>query len=241
LVVAATANFSASQILEAGRRAEADGNRDYALRFYRHLAGNFAGTFEAAEAVSALHRLDEAGLRPALSPPQNINGTGRTGPVYATPLLGPPGYAAPNTVAPDTHNRTAPPAARQADDTSARPPVRRQKGAARAGDPDADVPKKLPRFRFGRFLAGLLSLLGGLGAVFGLSAFAAGLFLPAARTANTVAAGVLASPLIAAAFALASLVVLLVGLVARAVFAMAMRQAHDALQKQLGDTDHDDE
>jgi hypothetical protein len=198
------------------------------VRFYRHLAGNFAGTFEAAEAVSALHRLDEAGLRPALSRPKISMA------LEELALFTPPRCWGRQDTPPQTLGHltlTIVLRHRLRGRPTMPPPGHRCAG--RKG-PLAPVIRTQMCQRSCRALGSAVSWPASW-------AVAAGLFLPAARTANTVAAGVLASPLIAAAFAMASLVVLLVGLVARAVFAMAMRQAHDALQKQSGDADHDDE
>lgn len=49
--------FSAEQILEAGRRAEAQGQIDYAIQFYRHLTDHHATAPEAQIAREALARL----------------------------------------------------------------------------------------------------------------------------------------------------------------------------------------
>ena len=50
-------NFTPAQILEAGRRAEAEGRVEYAIQFYRHLTDHLARTAEATTAREALHRL----------------------------------------------------------------------------------------------------------------------------------------------------------------------------------------
>jgi hypothetical protein len=256
-VVVAAANFSAQQILEAGRRAEADGNRDHAVRFYKHLTIHFAGTFEAADAVAALHRLEDAGPRYAFAPPAPAAGSERTSPhlsvsgvlpgagrpAFATPLLGPPVSPGPLTLDGDMRLRvpaSAPRAAqppergpergperaadRPAGETTARPRKRKQK-AQELQENELAAPA-LPRYRVGRFLAGFLTIAGGLGAVFALGALIAGSLLPAARTANTLASAVLASPAMAGGLTLAALVVLLVGQMARAVFALVLHQRH---------------
>ncbi len=252
--VVGTANFSALQILEAGRRAEADGNRDHAVRFYKHLTVHFAGTFEAADAVTALHRLEDGGPRYAFGAPAHMAVPERTGPpfgvssaggpVFATPLLGPPVSPGPITFDGDRRLqssvaplRPAQPAARPADETPAR--SRKRKPKAQDLQDEAVETPRLSRYRVGRFLAGALTLTGGFGAVFGLGALIAGNVLPAARTANTFASAFLASPAIAGGFTLAALAVLLVGQMARAVFALVLHQRHqDAAQAQPG---HDDE
>jgi hypothetical protein len=254
LVVVATPNFSALQILEAGRRAEAEGNRDHAVQFYRHLTLHFAGTFEAADAVTALHRLEDGGPRYAFGAPAQIAGAERTGPpssgsggasgsgrpVFATPLLGPPLSPGPLNLDGDPRHRAAMAAPRAeqtperpADETTARQRQRKQK-MRDLQDEEVKTPS-LPKYRIGRFLAGFFTLAGGLGTVFGLGALIAGSLLPAARTANTFAAAVLASPAIAGGFTVAALVVLLVGQMARAVFALVLHQRHrDAAHGRAG-------
>ncbi len=49
--------FTPSQVLEAGRRAEKEGRVEYAVQFYRHLVENYPGSGESAAAMSALSRL----------------------------------------------------------------------------------------------------------------------------------------------------------------------------------------
>ncbi len=49
--------FTPQQLLESGRRAEADGKPDIAHQFYWHLADQYGYTAEAAEARSSLARL----------------------------------------------------------------------------------------------------------------------------------------------------------------------------------------
>ena len=58
----ATQNYTAAQILEAGRRAEAEGRIDHAVQFYRHLTDHMGFTSEAATADQSLQRL--AALQP---------------------------------------------------------------------------------------------------------------------------------------------------------------------------------
>jgi hypothetical protein len=49
--------FTPRQLLDAGRRAEADGKLDQANQLYRHLADHYAYTAEAAEARNGLGRI----------------------------------------------------------------------------------------------------------------------------------------------------------------------------------------
>jgi hypothetical protein len=66
--------FTPRQLLDAGRRAEAEGNLDHAIQLYRHLTDHYAYTAEATEARNGLGRIGagagwaENGLAPLASP-----------------------------------------------------------------------------------------------------------------------------------------------------------------------------
>ncbi len=51
--------YTPVQVLQAARRAEAEGKMDYALQFYRHLVEHHATTAEAQEAREGLFRIAE--------------------------------------------------------------------------------------------------------------------------------------------------------------------------------------
>src|SRR6202008_962062 len=51
--------FTPVQVLQAARRAEAEGKMDYALQFYRHLVEQHGSTPEAQEAREGLFRIAE--------------------------------------------------------------------------------------------------------------------------------------------------------------------------------------
>jgi hypothetical protein len=55
--VAGPSQFSAQQVMEAGRRAEADGNHDHAHQFFTHVLTHYPGSPEAAAASEATRRL----------------------------------------------------------------------------------------------------------------------------------------------------------------------------------------
>jgi hypothetical protein len=57
----ALAQFSPQQLLESGRRAEAEGRLDVAHQFYRYLADQYGYTAEAGDGRSGLARLSAAG------------------------------------------------------------------------------------------------------------------------------------------------------------------------------------
>lgn len=56
-----TPQFSPAQVLEAGRRAEAEGKFDYAVQFYRHLVTHFSSSAEAGAARDGLDRIERGG------------------------------------------------------------------------------------------------------------------------------------------------------------------------------------
>ena len=87
----AAPHFTPAQLIDAGRRAEAEGRPDLAVRFYAHLTRHYAETAEAAEAHGALGRIEvqqadaKAHATPATRslphrsprPPRNSYATGR--------------------------------------------------------------------------------------------------------------------------------------------------------------------
>lgn len=52
--------FTAAQILEAARRAEAEGKFDYAVQFYKHIIDHHGAQHEAYEARNSLYRLAQS-------------------------------------------------------------------------------------------------------------------------------------------------------------------------------------
>jgi hypothetical protein len=65
-MVHALPQFTPAQLIESGRRAEAEGRLDLAVQFYRHLTEHFAEAVEAAEAHGALGRIGT--VRPGQHP-----------------------------------------------------------------------------------------------------------------------------------------------------------------------------
>jgi hypothetical protein len=58
--------FTPRQLLDAGRRAEADGKLDLAYQFYGHLSHYYGYTAEGTEGRHALARIGKAGHHPQL-------------------------------------------------------------------------------------------------------------------------------------------------------------------------------
>ncbi len=58
-MVQTSMQYTPVQVLQAARRAEAEGKMDYALQFYRHLVEQHGATSEAQEAREGLFRIAE--------------------------------------------------------------------------------------------------------------------------------------------------------------------------------------
>lgn len=56
---ASSVQFTPVQVLQAARRAEAEGKMDYALQFYRHIVEHYVSTPEAHDAREGLLRIAE--------------------------------------------------------------------------------------------------------------------------------------------------------------------------------------
>src|SRR3990167_2811204 len=58
-MVQTSVQYTPVQVLQAARRAEAEGKMDYALQFYRHLVEQHSSSVEAQEAREGLFRIAE--------------------------------------------------------------------------------------------------------------------------------------------------------------------------------------
>jgi hypothetical protein len=65
----AAPQLTPAQLVDAGRRAEAQGRPDLAVQFYRYLADHFAEAVEACEAHNALGRIGAAQSLPRIAKP----------------------------------------------------------------------------------------------------------------------------------------------------------------------------
>jgi hypothetical protein len=163
--------FSPFQLLEAARRAEADGHVDAAYQYYRQTVDQFAYSAEAAQAREGLARLN-GNWQPNI---WHLNGTAQP---------------------PDNASRW----------NGATRKARRHK-----------LPTPRDHYRLGRWLAGLVSLLGWLILVAGVAATPLHLLL------GRLEIGISLSGLLAAAVGLAALglVTVALGQAARALFDQA--------------------
>ena len=198
--MSATATFTPQQVLDAGKRAETEGRRDYAIQFYRHLTDHWADTPEASAARDGLARL---GIRPA----------GQAHPNTQPP---PPPYVyAPNGAngaSPAAHTGYAPmplppalPNVKDSRDTAA--PVH-----------NATQHRTPVKYRAGRFVAGFIigiGLLSMLAGVAFLAIAAAAWFGKPISLPGTVPA---VDALVAGAAVAGGLFVMFIGQLAQAIF-----------------------
>lgn len=111
--------FTADQILEAGRRAEAQGQLDYAIQFYRHLTDHHASAPEAQSAREALARL----------------GPGRAAGLPEAKATGPLGAQPTATVRPYRNGASQPPAPTTGEPAAATGPTGPASGMPPHGQP----------------------------------------------------------------------------------------------------------
>lgn len=184
--------FTAAQVLEAGQQADAGGNRDYAIQFYRHIVDHHPGSSEAVLAREGLLRLlghtavaqaeqrhDRATQEP-VSKPALVNASYAAARENSANQISPMhnGYS-------NQHKTTTGPAPQRG---SPEQPMQQQNGLqgsalvpAAETDPNASaipkqffLPAQYDHYRTGRYLAICSGLLGWLVLCLGFVAAAAG-------------------------------------------------------------------
>jgi len=165
-MVQTSVQFTPVQVLQAARRAEAEGKMDYALQFYRHLVEQHGGSPEAQEAREGLFRIAEWRWGEAR--------VARTGGAPAAPQpqpQAPPGPPAASQRVYNVANNPSPagyPADQHPQAAAAGPGAMPQIIARQQAAASEEAPLFLERFRMARYLAhalsgfGWLTLLGGL-------------------------------------------------------------------------------
>lgn len=191
----AAQQYTPSQILEAGRRAEAEGRIEYAIKFYRHLIDHHGGAPETQDAHDAL-TLIHARRPGEPPPPPPINGIQfRTGP--------PPVPAQDRPARQGTFGISIAPL-----DRERLPPLL--------------LPPPRNAYRAGRIIAHLLTWAGGLSVLVGLSLAALSMFAPHLLVkVPPAAADWLSNPFVAPAAALGGVLGVLLGQLARAMLDQA--------------------
>jgi hypothetical protein len=163
-MVQTSMQFTPVQVLQAARRAEAEGKMDYALQFYRHLVEQHGTTAEAQEAREGLFRIAEWRWGEAR--------------VARTREAGSSGQAG----QPSTQTPPSPPSAGQrvynvANQSSQGGYAEQQAPVAMprvARADEAELPPFQPRFRVSKAIAYVLSALGWIALLAGISTVVAG-------------------------------------------------------------------
>jgi hypothetical protein len=192
----AVQQYTPSQILEAGRRAEAEGRTEYAIQFYRHLIDNHVGAPEAEAAHDALVLIQARRGGDTPPPPPGMNGAQVRG--------GPP--PVPGEIRP----------ARPGGISLALLGAERPLPLA--------LPARRNAYRTGRLIARLLTWAGGLTLLAAIAATAALKFAPNVLANVPQAQAVLewlAHPILAPAAAAGGVLAMLAGQIARAVLEQA--------------------
>jgi hypothetical protein len=253
--VAGTAQFTPRQVLEAGRRAEADGKRDYAIQFYQHVLAHHGATAEAIEADDSLRRLtfvepDDSfsanshypliaqaaatGAYAGQASGQGVghlNGHAAAHPPHAPFTTGPPLHAAtmrPGHVLPVTPQRHTPRTAPPAEPRAgnATPKTSRHPKNVEADvDAHSAQHRKIKRYRLGRFMAALIGFIGGLAALTSLIAIGANLALLLTKP-NSLLSMAAISPLFAGGILAGACVLILLSQIAKATFDAARDRTH---------------
>jgi hypothetical protein len=163
-MVQTSVQFTPVQVLQAAKRAEAEGKMDYALQFYRHLVEQHGTTAEAQDAREGLFRIAEwrwgearvartreAGAQPAQTPP------------------GPPAAPQQQRVYNVANNPPAEGYRQEPPPSGAMPQV-----VSRQPSADEELPVFHARFRLAKFVAHALSGMGWVALIAGIGAALAG-------------------------------------------------------------------
>ncbi|MCL4765647.1 MAG: hypothetical protein KJZ80_05405 [Hyphomicrobiaceae bacterium] len=215
----ASPQVTAAQVLDAGRRAEADGRIEYAIQFYRHLADHHSGAPEAAAARDALLRLK----RRSVNGPEAAAAT-RTG---SPPPLRASGNRA----------LTEMPRVEQA---VRRGPIRIAPVGTAQPAPPLEVPEPVRAYLTGRLIAHLLSAVGILLVLAGVLAAVAAV-APADLVAR-MPGGLLSAghPLAGPVAAVSGIVLVFWSQLARAIFDIA-RSTRDLAAIERAKAEHANE
>jgi hypothetical protein len=195
--------YTPLQVLQAARRAEAEGKMDYALQFYRHIVENHGSTPEALESREGLMRIAEWRWSETRGSQRRQD--------YAGAQPSQQRYAPPPSERPDAYADT------EAAAGSGRLPQIIAREAAKAAEGAAPA-AIAPRYRLAKITAQLVSGVGWASVVAGL---AAAIVAAAGMVAEFAAAGLLGLPvgvLLGMPTAVFGLVLVLTGHLATAVF-----------------------
>lgn len=211
--------FTPSQVLEAGRRAETEGRGEYALQFYRHLVENYPGTGEAAAAQSALSRIlsnSNASLSSRLAPPPPLPAPTASDPRFDLALAGPPlnnPFDQARSYEPPFQQPTGYAPAQQAPTPPPYAPTEAH------SDPHlmVELPSSPRDYRTGRFLARLFSWLGGLSSLLGIALLVLSVVSPRLVSALPLIGALNTGPLSSLLLVVGGLFQIMIGQLVRAV------------------------
>ena len=176
-MVQTSVQFTPVQVLQAARRAEAEGKMDYALQFYRHLVEQHGTTPEAQEAREGLFRIAEwrwgearvARGREAGGPAAPAGQAAQTPPATSGAAASQRVYNVGNTPPPQPgYGPDQQPAA------AAHPTKLPQVVSREQGQGDEDLPPFRPGFSVAKFCAKALSGFGWITLLAGAGAAVAG-------------------------------------------------------------------
>jgi hypothetical protein len=194
----ASLQYTPVQVLQAARRAEAEGKMDYALQFYRHLVEQHSSSAEAQEAREGLFRIAEWrwGEARVARRQEAANGQSNHGHQPYT-------IASSTDYPPESSNRLPQIIARE---------------AAKAAAKDEATPVFKSRYRVARNIAVLVSGIGWLSAVFGILVAVLGVAGVTSAVSDQVLLGVPVGFLVGMPVAMLGLLLVIAGQVGTAVF-----------------------
>jgi len=227
-MVQTSVQFTPVQVLQAARRAEAEGKMDYALQFYRHLVEQHGTTPEAQEAREGLFRIAEWRWGEARVARGREAG-GATAPAGQTAPTPPvtPGAAGASQRVYNVAN-TPPPQPGYGSDqqpvASAHPSKLPQVVSREQGQGDEDLPPFRASFSVAKFCANVLSGIGWITLLAGAGAAVAGFggFIGALSAIGPL--GLPFGAMLGVPLAIIGLVLVVAGQLASAVFQSANAQ-----------------
>jgi len=227
-MVQTSVQFTPVQVLQAARRAEAEGKMDYALQFYRHLVEQHGTTPEAQEAREGLFRIAEWRWGEARVARSREAATAGAAPQQNAPPSQPPQSAsAGGQRVYNVANNTPPqqPSSYQPEQQAAgTAPGKLPQIISREHQAGEELPPFRPRFQVVKFAANALSGLGWITLLAGIGAAAAGAGGFYAELSSIALLGLPFGVLFGGPAVVLGLVLVVVGQLAAAVFASTNAQ-----------------
>ena len=215
-MVQTSVQFTPVQVLQAARRAEAEGKMDYALQFYRHLVEEHGTTPEAQEAREGLFRIAEWrwGEARVARGRDTTSGGAQNAQSPQTPPAAPAGSQRVYNVANNAPQQSADYYADQPPTAAA--PGKLPQVIARGHELDEQA--FTPRFRVAKFVAHTLSGIGWVTLLTGIGAASGGFATLAPELAAIGPLGVYFGALIGLPALILGVVLVVAGQLAAAVF-----------------------